>query len=425
MARKSNLSVLRRWNNPTFIILVFITLLGAGFRFYNPNWDFGKSFHPDERNILGQTASIQASDGFKVKFFAYGQLPVFLYRATGELISTPSFFNSFFPNQAFLAAFFYWAFLISLFAGIGWLFPRKKFKIPSFLIASGVFLLVLFIKFVPVFSAWFDFLNDWPLKGANFCLDAILFFGVSALLSDFIGLEWLGLPIYIAAGLTFLLGVIPFFLPDAFARTFGSMAFALVVGAAFTWFSWESRWGRLLQMALGIWAIFASFSHYGLQYTGYSDCMIIGRIWAAFFSTLTILVIYWFLNKVYENKPLGLLGSAFFAFSVVSIQVCHYCITESFITLMLVVIALGAYEVSRQGSWKNYLLVGAAFGLSMAAKTSSLYYLFMILIGHLVYLSKTTEKDWLKLDHKNRDDQSLNNPFRWFSINTPDGRSKS
>lgn len=409
MARKSNLSVLRRWNNPTFIILVFITLLGAGFRFYNPNWDFGKSFHPDERNILGQTASIQASDGFKVKFFAYGQLPVFLYRATGELISTPSFFNSFFPNQAFLAAFFYWAFLISLFAGIGWLFPRKKFKIPSFLIASGVFLLVLFIKFVPVFSAWFDFLNDWPLKGANFCLDAILFFGVSALLSDFIGLEWLGLPIYIAAGLTFLLGVIPFFLPDAFARTFGSMAFALVVGAAFTWFSWESRWGRLLQMALGIWAIFASFSHYGLQYTGYSDCMIIGRIWAAFFSTLTILVIYWFLNKVYENKPLGLLGSAFFAFSVVSIQVCHYCITESFITLMLVVIALGAYEVSRQGSWKNYLLVGAAFGLSMAAKTSSLYYLFMILIGHLVYLSKTTEKDWLKLDHKNRDDQSLNN----------------
>lgn len=128
MARKSNLSVLRRWNNPTFIILVFITLLGAGFRFYNPNWDFGKSFHPDERNILGQTASIQASDGFKVKFFAYGQLPVFLYRATGELISTPSFFNSFFPNQAFLAAFFYWAFLISLFAGIGWLFHGKNSK---------------------------------------------------------------------------------------------------------------------------------------------------------------------------------------------------------------------------------------------------------------------------------------------------------
>lgn len=416
MARKSNLSIWSRWNNPVFLVLFIITLLGAGFRFYNPNWDFGKSFHPDERNILGQTASIQAGDGYKVKFFAYGQLPVYLYRATGELISTPSFFNAFFPNSPFVAALFYWLFLLALFGAVGWFFPKEKFKTTSFFIATGVFLLVLFIKFVPVFSAWFDFLNDWPLKGANFCLDAILFFGVSALLSDFIGIEWLGLPIYIAAGLTFILGVLPFFLPDAFARTFGSMAFALLVGSAFTWFSWASRWGRLLQIVLGCWAIFATFPHYGFQFTGYSECMIIGRIWAALFSSLTILAIYWFLNRVYENKPLALLGSSFFAFSVVSIQVCHYCITESFITLMLVMIALGAFEVSQKGTWKNYLLVGAAFGLSMAAKTSSLYYLFMILIGHLVFLSRTPEKDWLKIDHKNRDDQSLNNILGAFFL---------
>jgi 4-amino-4-deoxy-L-arabinose transferase-like glycosyltransferase len=54
--------------------------------------------------------------------------------------------------------------------------------------------------------------------------------------------------------------------------------------------------------------------------------MIIGRIWAAFFSTLTILVIYWFLKKAFDNPGLGLLGAAFFAFPL---SASRFAITAS------------------------------------------------------------------------------------------------
>ncbi|HET9870265.1 MAG TPA: hypothetical protein VFR02_07210, partial [bacterium] len=64
------------WRHPMAGLAV-VLLLGGLFRFYNPDWDLGHSFHPDERNILGQTAGLQASNGYRVQFFAYGQLPVF------------------------------------------------------------------------------------------------------------------------------------------------------------------------------------------------------------------------------------------------------------------------------------------------------------------------------------------------------------
>jgi len=104
---------------------------------------------------------------------------------------------------------------------------------------------------------------------------------------------------------------------------------------------------------------------------------------------------------------MALIAASSFAFAVVSIQICHYCITESFITLMLVVVALFAYEVAQTGSWKNYLLAGAAFGISMAAKTSSLYYILIIVLAHLVFLSRKPKKDWLAMDRKQSENRDL------------------
>ena len=78
---------------------------------------------------------------------------------------------------------------------------------------------------------------------------------------------------------------------------------------------------------------------------------------------------------------------------------------------MMVVVAYLAFEISQDGSWKNYLLVGAAFGLSMAAKTSSLYYVFIILMGHLVFLSKTSKQEWEKIGRKEKDNIGIYSAF--------------
>ncbi|HYV33425.1 MAG TPA: glycosyltransferase family 39 protein, partial [Candidatus Limnocylindria bacterium] len=158
---------------------------------------------------------------------------------------------------------------------------------------------------------------------------------------------------------------------------------------------------------MAIWAFFSSFVHVGRQYTGYGEVMIIGRWWAAFFSTATIVFIYIFVDKVYRNVLMALLAAACFAFAAVSIEQAHYCITESFITMMMIVVAFCSYKISQEGSWKNYLIAGAAFGLAMAAKTSSLYYVFMIVVGHLIYLSRKSRKEWEKEGKKQEENKGI------------------
>ena len=412
---------------PLFWLLV-VSLLGGAFRFYNLDWDLKHSFHPDERNILGQTSGIQPGTGYRVNFFAYGQLPVYLYRATGELVSSPQALVDFFRGNAAYAQSAYWLLLALLFGSVLWFFSREKHKLPVFGASALMFLLALFIKFSPNHFTRFDIFNSWfgALEGLRFNLGfssdfpilplvcfavvAVAAFGISGLGSHFLEIEWVGLPFYGACGVVLLLGVLPGFLPDQFhfPKAIASLAFTVLVVAGGLWFAWASRWGRVLLGVLALWTYFATRLHGGNQYTGYGECMIIGRWWAALFSTLTIWFIYLFIQRAYKNTGMALLAAAFFAFAVVSIEQTHYCITESLITFMCVVVAYCSAGIFQdKGSWKSYLLAGAAFGISMASKTSSLFYIAILLVGHLALLSQKTPKAWESDDKREKSKRGL------------------
>ena len=66
------------------ITLIFVILFGAILRFTNVNWDSFGGSHPDERNISWAVTRIRFFDQLNPKFFAYGGLPIYLYRALGE-----------------------------------------------------------------------------------------------------------------------------------------------------------------------------------------------------------------------------------------------------------------------------------------------------------------------------------------------------
>jgi len=68
--------------------VLFLTLIGGVLRFYNINWDRGYNFHPDERNIDAAVSRISFFDSMDPEFFAYGGLPVYLYRSTAEIMSS-------------------------------------------------------------------------------------------------------------------------------------------------------------------------------------------------------------------------------------------------------------------------------------------------------------------------------------------------
>lgn len=70
----------------TLVLLLVIVLIGGGLRFTDSNWDSYQALHPDERNIAWAVTRIHFFDEMNPKFFAYGGLPIYLYRAIGEIV---------------------------------------------------------------------------------------------------------------------------------------------------------------------------------------------------------------------------------------------------------------------------------------------------------------------------------------------------
>lgn len=70
----------------SLLFVVSITI-GGLFRFYNLNWDKGHLFHPDERNIALAVTRIRFFSHMNPEFYAYGSLPIYIFRATGDAMS--------------------------------------------------------------------------------------------------------------------------------------------------------------------------------------------------------------------------------------------------------------------------------------------------------------------------------------------------
>lgn len=70
-----------------YLLFFFVFIIGSFFRFYNLNWDEGHFFHPDERNIAAAVSRIRFFDNLNPEFFAYGSLPIYVFRLSGEVAS--------------------------------------------------------------------------------------------------------------------------------------------------------------------------------------------------------------------------------------------------------------------------------------------------------------------------------------------------
>ncbi len=66
-------------------MIILILLAGTALRFTNVNWDSYQAFHPDERNISWAVTRIQWFTQLNPKFFAYGGLPIYLYKILSDM----------------------------------------------------------------------------------------------------------------------------------------------------------------------------------------------------------------------------------------------------------------------------------------------------------------------------------------------------
>ncbi len=76
----------RRKNIHSFLVII-IVLIGGLCRFYNLNWDDGYNYHPDEMNITAAVSRIVIPGQMDPGFFAYNGFPIYVYRATAEILS--------------------------------------------------------------------------------------------------------------------------------------------------------------------------------------------------------------------------------------------------------------------------------------------------------------------------------------------------
>jgi len=115
---------------------------------------------------------------------------------------------------------------------------------------------------------------------------------------------------------------------------------------------------------------------------------IIGRFFSSFFSTLTIIPLYFLVKKLADKKT-AFLTIILYTFTVASIQTAHYAATESLITLIGVSLCLFSILFLEKSSWLLTLILAIIFGVGIASKTSAIIF---IVIPILAYLFATVGK---------------------------------
>lgn len=141
--------------------------------------------------------------------------------------------------------------------------------------------------------------------------------------------------------------------------------------------------GLIIYLIRAVAETTASLTQNHLWLVEWGHINLIGRFLSAFFSTLTIPFVYLLAKKIF-NQRIGIFSAIFYTFTVSSIQIAHFAITENFLTLAAIILCLCSVYLAEKASLKNYLICGIILGLVTAAKTTGLSLIAFPLTAHLI-----------------------------------------
>jgi len=113
---------------------------------------------------------------------------------------------------------------------------------------------------------------------------------------------------------------------------------------------------------------------------GYSHINLVGRVISAF-ADLGIIYLVFLLGKHVYDKRVGLLGAAFVTFTVMHIQLAHFCTFDVVTTFFAVLTIYGAVRLSQRGDWFSAIVAGGAAGLAVASKFSAMPILLTLVVA--------------------------------------------
>lgn len=106
------------------------------------------------------------------------------------------------------------------------------------------------------------------------------------------------------------------------------------------------------------------------------------RLLSAFCDLLTVAVVY-ALGRKLGGRGAGLLAAAFLALAVLSIQLSHFAVVDTPLTLLSTLAVYALLRVGQSGSLKAGLAAGVLTGLALATKTSALP---LLLVGWVAWM---------------------------------------
>ncbi|NTV53083.1 MAG: hypothetical protein HGA76_08745, partial [Candidatus Firestonebacteria bacterium] len=129
-----------------------------------------------------------------------------------------------------------------------------------------------------------------------------------------------------------------------------------------------------------------------------------GRTLSAVFDTGTLIFTYLLGARMFpgaRGRRLGLLATAFLAFTVLNIQMAHFFVVDVPLGLLVTAVLYASVGIAQTGRRSDYVLAGVCLGLAMATKTSALPVSLAVGVAHVIGWGQADEADrprrWLDL----------------------------
>ena len=114
--------------------------------------------------------------------------------------------------------------------------------------------------------------------------------------------------------------------------------------------------------------------------SGYDQVYLVGRFLSGLFDLGTVVLLFLFGWRLYDDRRVGLLAAAFYAVAVLPIQHAHFFVVDSFSTFFTVACLYSIVRIQRSGRVRDWVSSGLFFGLALACKIS-IYPLALLVIA--------------------------------------------
>ncbi len=114
--------------------------------------------------------------------------------------------------------------------------------------------------------------------------------------------------------------------------------------------------------------------------TGYDGVYLVGRALSAIMDMLCVVLVFLIGRRLYDTR-VGLVAALLLSLSVADIQQSHYFTVDTCTTLFVTLALYSAVRVAQGEGFGSVLMLGAAFGLAVAAKISVLTFILVICLA--------------------------------------------